>query len=69
MNNLWAKFEFAVKRGIGERFLKGKPQEDIRCLCKQAKIGLFCQIKWLQTIFGYLCKQVTEVKKKQLIIS
>lgn len=44
MNNLRAIFEISMKEGYGEGFFKTeKLQEDLQCLCKQTKTGLFCQ--------------------------
>jgi hypothetical protein len=52
-------------------FQRGKHTKTFNLYASQAKPVLFCQVtrlRQLKTIFGYLCKQVTKEKKKQLVI-
>lgn len=45
----------AMRRGLREGFAQEKQQEVLQCPCKQVKISLLCQGKWLRqlkTIFG-----------------
>ena len=70
MNNLSQIWD-CCEKGVEERLLRGKIIRRPPVSGQARKTGLFHLIKWLrqlQIIFGYLHKQVIEVKK-QLVMS